>query len=250
MTSHRISTALTAAALALATAACAGGEGNTPAAPAPTSATPSASPSPAPLTKQEASAAATKINLVAADLPGYTASPPDETEDAATKAAEDAFTACVGAATTEPFAEVSSDDFMKGEELPAVTISSQVAVVSDAAQVQKDLQAFQAEKANGCIATFVQQAVGEAGTGLTFSQPTVTRLTPSAQGVDGSFGFRVALAAEAQGQKIPFNFDLLAFGKDRTEVTLLVLGVGTSVPETERDALFAKLVERGTANAV
>lgn len=241
---HR-AVAVAATVVVLATAACGGDS------PAPTAgSSPSAAPSPAPLTTPGTTTAASKINLTAADLPGYTASPPDETQDAATEAAEDAFTRCVGASTAEPVADFSSDDFTKGEQLPAVNVSSEVAFVADPAQVKQDLQAFASDKANDCIATFVQQAIGEGEEGLTFTAPEVSRLTPTAQGVDGAFGFRVVLEAQAEGQTIPFTFDLLAYGKARTEVTLLVLGVGTSVPEAERDALFAKLVERGTANAL
>jgi Ca2+/Na+ antiporter len=100
------------------------------------------------------------------------------------------------------------------------------------------------------VKTFFQDIVTAQADGVEFEEPKVSRLTPTATGADGSFGFRVTTAVTAEGQSIPFTLDLLAFGKDRTTVGLSVFGVGTSVPEAERDALFAKLVERGTANAL
>jgi hypothetical protein len=251
MTTLRTRTALTAALLTLTTAACGGGDEPSPA-PGAASAAPSASASatPGPLTTPEASSAASEINLTPADLPGYTATPPDETTSTATEAAEDSLGTCVGASTAEPVADFASDDYAKGTDLPALNVSSNVNFVADPGQVTKDIAAFSAPKAEGCVATFFKDVISSSGDGLEFDEPKVTRLTPSAPGTDGAFGFRVETAAQAEGQTIPFTLDLLAFGKARTSVGLIVFGVGTSVPEAERDALFAKLVERGSANAL
>ena len=252
MTTPRTRVVLTATVLALATAGC-GGDSDPASAPsgaASSSPSPSASPTPGPVTSADASAAATKINLTAADLSGYTATPPDETTQAGTEAAEDALATCVGATTTDPVADFSSDDFTKGMELPALTVSSSATFSKDAAEVKQDIEAFNGPKAESCVVTFFKDVLTASAEGLPFEEPKVTRLTPTAPGTDGSFGFRITTSAEAEGQKIPFTFDLLAFGKARTGVALSVFGVGTGLAEGERDALFAKLVERGTANAL
>ena len=240
MSPSRVSTAVVAAAFALTTAACGGDSGG-----GASSATPSAAP--APLTSPDATAAAGKINLQTGDLPGYTVSPPDE-PDTEEKQAEVAFAQCVGATFIDPFATISSDNFTKGE-LPSVEVASEVSFVDDAGKVKQDLAAFSSDKTPGCVTTFFKTALGTEE-GVTFSEPQVTQLTPQAEGVDGAFGLRLTSSAEAEGQRIPFTFDLLGYGKGRTEVTLLAFGVGTSLQETERDALFATLVERGRDNAL
>jgi hypothetical protein len=245
MTLHRLSSLAVVAVLGL--TACGGS--STPSSSAQKS--PAAtSPAPAPLTSPATTAAAAKINLTAADLPGFKASPADNSKDSAETKAEKGFDRCVGASTADPAADVTSDDFNKGTGLPMLTISSDVSFVTDPAVVKSDLAAFKGAKASGCVSTFFAEAVGQAASGVKFATPTVTPLSPAAPGGDGTFGFRVTSSASAGGQSIPVTFDILAFGKGRTEVSLNVIAVGTTVPDAQRDALFAKLVQRAGTNAL
>ncbi len=261
MTLPRTSTALATAALVLSTAACGGGGGTaaptssssaalstSAAPPAPSSAPPSA----AAITEQSAEAAADKINLQAADLPGFQAVPSDDTDSKELDKLEDEMAKCLGASTEDPLQEVVSDDFAKGSQLPALLASSSVAFVDDPERVRQDVAALKSDKGPDCLATFTKRIFTQAagGAGVKFSDPAVEELTPAgAPGVE-TFGFTVTSKAQAQGQSVPFTLTLLGAGTQRTETSLFMLGVGTEVPADQRDALFAKLVERTSANAL
>lgn len=247
MTSSRIPSLLAAASL-LALAACGGSSS-----PSATSSEAADSPKPVPLTSPAAAAAAAKINLQAADLPGFKATPSDDSgddDDAEEKKAEEELAKCVGGPKVDADSTYSSDDFSKGQDLPSLTISSEVDFNTDADVVKRDLAGFQSAKAPACVQTFVQKALASGAEGATLITPTVTRLTPAAAGTDGTFGFRLATGVAAGGQKIPITFEILGLAKGRTEVTLLLVGAGTAVPEAQRDALFAKLAGRAAANAL
>lgn len=257
MTLPRTSTALANAALVLSTAACGGGGGT--AAPASsssaalnTSAAPPAPSSAAAITEQSAEAAAGKIKLQAADLPGFQAVPSDDTDSKELDKLEDEMAKCLGASTEDPLQEVVSDDFAKGSQLPALLASSSVAFVDDPERVRQDVAALKSDKGPDCLATFTKRIFTQAagGAGVKFSDPAVEELTPAgAPGVE-TFGFTVTSKAQAQGQSVPFTLTLLGAGTQRTETSLFMLGVGTEVPADQRDALFAKLVERTSANAL
>lgn len=264
MTLPRPSTALAAAALVLSTAACGGGggtaapagsaaPGTSAAAPAPSGAAPSsAAPDAATITQQSAEAAAGKINLQAADLPGFTATPAEDTDREAVDELEDEMAECLGTSTEDPVQEVASDDFTKGAELPALFASSAVAFVDDPERVRQDVAALESDKAPDCIATFTRKVFAQTagGSGVKVARPEVEELSPpGAAGVE-TFGFTVTSELRAQGQSVPVTFSLLGAGTKRTESSLIMLGLGTDVPEEQRDALFAKLVERTSANAL
>lgn len=203
------------------------------------------------MTSASGQAAAGKINLAAADLPGYAATPPDETV-AESDAQEDAADACIGASTTEPVAKFASDDFAKGVDLPLVQFASEVSFSADATTTKSDLAAYSSDKAGNCLTTFaadVFKTIGK-GSGIRFATPEVKKLTPTATGVDGAFGYSITATATAQGQKIPFTIEILGAGKSRTQLTLTAFAVGTSVPAEQRDALFATLQQRTSANAL
>ncbi|MDT7571925.1 MAG: hypothetical protein QOE05_2099 [Actinomycetota bacterium] len=252
MTPSRLPSLLAVAAV-LTAAACGGSSGSGGSGgPGATSSKAADSPKPAPLTSPSTAAAAAKINLQAADLPGFKATPADDSsdDDAEEKKAEEELAKCVGATKVDADATYSSDDFSKGESLPSLTISSEVDFNTDAEVVKKDLAGFQSDKATSCLQKFVREALASATEGATLIAPTVTRLTPPATGTDATFGFHMATGVAAGGQKIPISFDILGLAKDRTEVTLLMVGAGTAVPEAQRDALFAKLAARAEANAL
>ena len=254
MTTLRARTALVVFVVFTATSACGGGDGGAstaaPSTGASTSSAPSPSPAPSPVTAASGQAAAEKINLRAADLPGYTATPATKEDKA--DAQEKASQACIGASTGEPVAEFSSDDFEKGAALPSVQFASKVSFRDDAATVRSDLAAFSSEKASGCLSTFAAQIFAGVNptSGITFAAPEVTKMTPAAAGVDGAFGYSIKTIATAKGQKVPFVIEFLGASKGRTKLTLSVFAVGGPVPAAERDILFATLMQRTSANAL
>ena len=116
----------------------------------------------------------------------------------------------------------------------------------------QDLAALEGDKARDCLAKFTKKTFTQAagGAGVKFSDPEVEELSPAgAAGVE-TFGFTVTSKAQAQGESVPFTLTLLGAGKQRTETSLFMLGAGTEVPAGQRDALFAKLVERTSASAL
>ncbi len=206
---------------------------------------------PSPVTSASGQAAAAKINLTAADLPGYTATPSDQTE-ADDSEQEKASDACIGASPTEPVAKFASDDFDKGTDVPSIQFASNVSFSADAATTKSDLAAYSSDKASTCLSTFaadIFKSLGE-GSAITFATPEVTKLTPTATGVDGAFGYSITAAATAQGAKIPFTIEILGAGKGRTQLSLTAFAIGTSVPAAQRDELFATLLMRTSENAL
>jgi hypothetical protein len=217
------------------------------------SAHPSASPTPAetPVTKAQATAAASAINLTAAQVgAGYTSSPPSK--DATSAADDAAFAACVG--STPPaaaVADVTSPDFSQGTGLQTHQVSSDVTVLHSSAEARRDLAAFTSPKVATCLKTFVTKALAaQAGGAVTFGPPAVTSVPTSAPGTDGTFGYDVKMTAKASGVSISFDVVIQAFLVKRCEVDITLLSVGAPFPPAERDRLFAGLVERAKASAV
>jgi hypothetical protein len=243
MINPRMACPLAIAAVLTATAGCGGS--SSPSA----SSTPPGVPKPAALSSPETSAAAAKINLVAADLPGFKASPADDEEDAQEKQAEKELAKCVGAPNAESDSNFSSDDFTQGQGLPSLTVSSEVAFEADPAEVKQDSAAFKSAKAPACLQAYLRKAIAAGAQGATLNTPAITRLNPAAAG-DATYGFRMVTGVDTGGQKIPITFDLLGVAKGRTEVTLSFACVGAALPEAQRDALFAKLAARTEANAL
>ena len=207
-----------------------------------------------PPTKAAAEAAAASINLVAADLPSdYKGAPHQSSSD--DKAQTAAFAACAGASNVESdtVADVNSDDFSKGAQLTMKQVTSDVQVVKSSSSASADLKAYQSDKAQGCLATFITKLLakqsGGAG-GATFGPPKVSRLQPSAPGIDGAFGYQVTLTASAAGLTIPFEISIEGFLVKHSEISLTLLSVGGPFPTSDRDALFSKLASRSVTSAV
>ena len=257
---NRGTPALLAVSLTVLLSACSGGDGTT-AAPAPSvsmspSASPSASPSPSPSpspvdVKAAGVAAAGKINLQTDDLPaGFRTSPASDAASAENAKAEKEIATCIGIPYVQPAVSEPSDDFVKGADFPTLQYGSKVDFYTEKAAVAADLAAVQGEKAAGCFAKQFKKELTAGAAGVTFTPVVTTRFTPVAAGSDGAFGLRFTSTGKVSGQSIPFTLDILGFVKDRTEVTLAVIAAGAKTNDAERDALFAKLVERGVANAL
>ncbi len=232
--------------------ACAGGGSGTAAPSGSPSQSSSPSPSPSPVDVTVAGPpAAAKINLQAADLPAdFKASPAADEDSAEDEAAGKELSACVGQPFAESLVSEVSDDFVKGEEFSVLEYASQVEFYADEAVVAADLMVSQGDKIGACLSRQFTKEIKANVEGVKLSPIVVTRLAPVAQGADGAFGLRFSTKAIGPKQSIPFTFDVLGFAKDRTEVSLTVSAFGAKPNDVERDALFAKLVERGLANAL
>jgi hypothetical protein len=231
-------------------AACGGsGSGSDSAQPSPTKA-------PVP-SEAEAKAAVAAINLTAADMPGFEQDDSGSEEPDASPSPdpdEKAFGECLGVKDLEgadDIADDSSPDFDKGTLPSLLSISSEVEVVPDDAQARKDLTALQADKAVECMRTFAEKGINaEVGDGVTVSLSSVEKLTPAAEGTDGSFGFHLKGTISAEGGSAPLEMLVEGLLLKHTEVSLTVFGVGDGFSQAESDAAFAKLVTKAKASAV
>jgi hypothetical protein len=207
-----------------------------------------------PPTKTAAVAAAAGINLQTADLPaGYTGAPHDSSSDSSSDDA--AFATCAGASPPngQDVADEYSQDFSKGQQIDMSQVSSEVDVVKSASTAKQDLAAFQSDKTTACLATFVTKLVTRqaGGTpGVTFDTPKVSKVPVKADGTEGGFGYTVRLDAKASGLTIPFEISIRSFLVKHSEISLTTLSLGHPFPASDRDALFAKLLERAKKSAV
>lgn len=212
----------------------------------------SGKPTPKALTKADATATADAINLTDADATGFTGEAHDDS--GSTAAEEKEFSTCVGASDKDAdLTDTYSKDYERGSQPQMQTVSSEVQVDSDPAQLAKDLAAFQAaDKVKTCLTTSVtkllQQEVGQSG--VTFSTPVVAELKTTADGTDGAFGYRVTITAMAQGITIPFEITEQGVLKGHTTLSFSTMSIGTPIPAADRDALLAKLVDRLKDKAV
>jgi hypothetical protein len=215
--------------------------------------TPTKAPTP---TEAEAKAAVAAINLTAADMPGFEQDDSSDEPDASPSPDPDekAFGECLGVKDLEgadDIADDSSPDFDKGTLPSLLSISSEVEVVPDDAQARKDLTALQADKAVECMRTFAEKGINaEVGEGIRVSLSSVEKLTPAAEGTDGSFGFHLKGTISAEGGSAPLEMLVEGLLLKHTEVSLTVFGVGDGFSQAESDAAFAKLVAKAKASAV
>jgi hypothetical protein len=193
-------------------------------------------------------AAAERINLTVADVPdGFVPSPAPDPGSAEEEASARAVAACVGLPYVEPVVSAASENFSMGAGFSILQYASQIEFYADEATVAANLAANRGAKVGGCVAEQFQAELAGDGSGETYAPIVVTRLTPDAPGADGAFGLRFTTESD---QGTSFTYDVLGFTKDRTEVTLTTLAFDAPTDDTDRDALFATLVQRGVANAL
>lgn len=203
-------------------------------------------------TKASGEAAAKAINLTKTDLPAeFTGAPSDSADKDSPQ--EVAFAACVGASPpNNDLADVSSDDFSKGNQINLKQVSSDVTVVASAETAKKDLAAYQGSKTEDCLKTFVGDLLKEqtAGGSVSFGPPTIAKLPTDVPGTEGGFGFTVTSIATAAGITLPFELSIQGFLHKHTAVSLTTLSVGTPFPSDIRSDLLSKLVKRTKDSAV
>jgi hypothetical protein len=206
-------------------------------------------------TAAAAESAGAAINLKAADVPSGFEGTKHE-EDSEGDAEEKDFLACVGAASTDAdkVKDLFSDDFGKStSQVEQQEVSSEVTVLKTTAKASGDVKAFQSDKAKGCLETFFNKAVAaEIGSqpGVTIGKPTVTALSPSSDGLDGAFGFKVALEIDAGVAKLPMELVIQGASKKHTQVTLNAFSLGKVLEQSEIDKLWSTLVDRTKESAV
>jgi hypothetical protein len=184
---------------------------------------------------------ANRINLTAADLPGWTSGPAQDTTDA-TAGEEQQLEACAGAPdpSTSVEADVPSADFSDTTN----DVSSDVTVMKTVSLAQRDLAALIGPKALGCFRSLlpeVARASAPAGSQLNIVSFNALPVTPYG---DGSFGYRAVLNLTTSGASVTATIDEIGFLKGRLEVSGVFTGVGTPFPSGTESRLMAALAGR------
>ena len=207
-------------------------------------------------TDAEAKAAAAAINLLAADLPGFTGSAHDDTKDPEEEAAKRTFQECLGLTyqTDEQrdVAHVYSEDLSKGSGDTAPQISSDVEVVKSSTQPKADLKAYTSSKAAACVGSFVQAAAksGIDSPGVNVGTPAVTKVDVPASGTDGAFGYDLTVPVTGAGGSVSVYVSLRGVLKKHTEVSVTTFSVAQPFDKAALDAALSKVVERTKQHAV
>ena len=213
-------------------------------------------------TRAQAQAAAKAINLTSADAPsGFSATPADNGTDSSDKDIPRSIAKCLGVDATlidgtSDIVDQQSDSLDKGQPPAGISITSETEVVKTKAEVKKVMDLYRGDKTLDCVKTAANASLtasiqkSASGVKVSFGTISVTRISPSADGTDGTFGFSIKLPLSATGISIPVQIDVLAFAKDHTEVSLNVTSFGSPLSDSDRDGLYAKLVARAKTSAV
>jgi hypothetical protein len=195
--------------------------------------------------KSRAMAVASAVNLRAADLPGYSATPTTSSSQINQLSAR--FAACAGESPAgAALADVSSDQFALGSGLRTVQFSSEVRVLPSQSSVARDLAAIRSDKARACIQRVFPAAVNQAGGAQLRAQ--IASVRAPAPGADGSYGYRVTIAVRAAGATFTVLVGELGAAVGKLEVTLNDFSIGTPITAATERHLFSLLVSRAAAH--
>lgn len=190
-------------------------------------------------------AKAQRILLTAADLPGYTLSPPDPSSansaqfDAAADACvnRNAILAALGE-DNDPRGAYT-EDFEKGDSL---TVSSAATLAETEDQARTAVADASVATVPACLARAI---TAELKTDATLTNVTVTgSKLPTLTVGDQNVGFRMVAKARTQGQNVTFNTDFTFLRVGRALALLTDSSVTTVLPEAERVRLATVLTGR------
>jgi hypothetical protein len=196
----------------------------------------------APLTKMQATAVADRVNLAAADLPGYVVK--RNVPTAKDKAADAASTTCIGGTPdSEAFIDANSSFFSHS----GLQVSSEFEVEPSAEDVQHDLVVVRRARARQCIEASVRQELS----GLGATAPTITfhPIAVSSAGTSGSFGLTVSASFTHSGQTARISETEVGLARGNVELSLDVADLTSShVPAALITRLRGVLVARADQN--
>ena len=210
----------------------------------------SGSHSQAPWTVARAKAFAAKVNLTAADVPGFTGATHQQTAADRQNVAQ--LARCAGAVDpSRRIVDVHSENFTRGSDLQTQEVASSVDVLPSAGLAKEDFAKVTAASARPCISAYVAHSLASSATNsnITFGTAAVSALTPPQGSGDNSFGFRFAIPLSSGTTKVTFYTDLLFHRAGPAEVAFTDLGIGSPYPAAEERRLFALLVSRADAHA-
>lgn len=205
------------------------------------------------MSRAQARAFVAAVNLRIQDVPGFKASSEHETESSAEKASERKMPRCAGSVgSSKDVAKASSETFQRESRTMDQIVSSNVSVASSPELALRALKALRSASVRDCLKRYVSQifrrlARGPQG-GVNVLPVAVTRLSLSAPGTAGSFGWRMSATISDHGAKVPFHMDLAGFVDGPAEVAMFALGLPEPFPSATEARLFAALVHRSIAH--
>jgi hypothetical protein len=209
-------------------------------------------------TKAKALAFANAVNLTAADVPGFTASPKQHGESASERRLEQELRRCTGAAGSEALgsrdavAEASSPDFELKSGVFDFSVSSGVSVAQSSAQAAGSLSAVRSARVRACVTRYLGQLLKEQHTtgGAKVTGVSIVSGTPPAPGTTGGFGWRITAKLAYRGIPLSFYLDVLGFVDGPAQVTLTSSGALRPFPARAEEQLFSELLSRAKSQSL
>jgi hypothetical protein len=207
-----------------------------------------------PPTAEQARAFADAVNLTAADVPGFKASPRREHESTAEKRLAAELLRCTGASQAGAgagIAAVSSQNFKLERGIVDLGVSSEVSVSQTSAQASRELDKIRGKRVRECLTHYFSLLFkGQRYSEATVGKVSIMQGTPPAPGATGSFGWRITATLDVKRFKLPFYLDILGFVYGPAQVSLSSSGALRPFPAAVQQRLFSLLVKRAEAHGL
>ncbi|HEV2973685.1 MAG TPA: hypothetical protein VGX69_01650 [Solirubrobacteraceae bacterium] len=206
----------------------------------------------APVTYATARAYARAVNLIASDVPGFTASELHEHNTARERRLEHELMSCAGlTGTSKGVLEEGSKSFELKHGIVNLSVSSEVSVEPSAAQARRLRGAVASPRVRGCFSRYLELLLRSLHVkGASIGAVTIQSGTPPAPGTGGGFGWRITASFGVRGVKLPFYLDILGFVEGPSEVTLTSSGLLRPFPAEAQQRLYTLLLTRAKAHAL
>lgn len=216
-----------------------------------------------PPTKAQAIAFARAVNLTAADVPGFKATPRHEREHETPteKRLERELTHCTGESLSAPanLVEESSKDFKLEHEILHFGVSSEVSVAQTPALAARELKAIRGGHVRECLSHYLdllfkyqvlKEQASPANIDPNSISLSISHGTPPAPGATGSFGWRITATVAVHDIKLPVYIDILGFVDGPAEVSLSSSGILRPFPAATQEHLYLLLLKRAEAQSL
>jgi hypothetical protein len=193
------------------------------------------------------SAVADAINVKSPDMPGFTATPHQETPT--DRQNSERLARCAGATPpSQALADIYSPDFSNGTATAGQLVSSDVTVMPSRREVVRDIAAISSGRAERCFRRLAGPLLARELGSVKISGIRIERIPTSAPGTDGTFGFRTTVTITRAGQSLTLFSDLQGFAVGSLEISLSTFGSGQPFPANDEQRLFSLLVERALSH--
>ncbi len=208
-------------------------------------------------THAQALAFAHAVNLTAADVPGFTATPSEHNETAIERRLKPELLSCAGAqgsrallGAQSTLVEASSPNFELHRGILDLTVGSEVSVDKTSAEAAATLQAVHSAHLRACFTRYLSRLLKSQQHGGAVTGVSIASGTPPAPGTTGGFGWRVTATLSIRGIRLSFYLDILGFVYGPSQVTLSSSSVVRPFPASAQEKLFSTLLTRARAHGL